>query len=313
MKPMRYRVLVGLAAILLTACPGPRGTGPDGSTDTLNVQVASYDLAVGKPQRFIVGLLTLDQEFVSHGSVDMSFAFAGTKEKPVDEDFGKDQEAEFLPLPGEPESESDRPSAGPGSHGRGVYGTQAGFDRAGFWKARVKAPLSGKTLQGVATFEVFVEHRIPAPGDPALRTDNHVLSSPGIPQAAIDSRAATGEIPDSHLHEATVAQAMDQKRPALVIFSTPAYCISRFCGPVTDMIADLARQYSSKAVFIHVEIWRDHNAGEVNKAAADWLLKGGDLQEPWVFLIGSDGVIAARWDNVATRSEVEGKLMELPG
>jgi hypothetical protein len=35
--------------------------------------------------------------------------------------------------------------------------------------------------------------------------------------------------------------------------------------------------------------------------------------EPWVFLIGADGRIAARWDNVATREEIEPLLRDLPG
>ena len=35
--------------------------------------------------------------------------------------------------------------------------------------------------------------------------------------------------------------------------------------------------------------------------------------EPWVFLIGADGRIAARWDNVATRGEIEPLLRDLPG
>ncbi len=97
-----------------------------------------------------------------------------------------------------------------------------------------------------------------------------------------------------------------------MVFSTPTYCVSRFCGPVTDMVLGLSRDYKDRAEFIHVEIWRDFEKGEINKAAAEWLYRGEDLQEPWVFLIGADGKIVARWDNVATREEIEPLLRGLP-
>jgi hypothetical protein len=50
----------------------------------------------------------------------------------------------------------------------------------------------------------------------------------------------------------------------------------------------------------------------VNKAAADWLLRQGDLHQPWVFVIGPNGKIAAPFDNVASRAEIEAALKRLP-
>ena len=59
--------------------------------------------------------------------------------------------------------------------------------------------------------------------------------------------------------------------------------------------------------------YEDFAAGKVNQAALDWLSKGdGDLREPWTFLIGADGRIAASWDTVVTRSEIEPLLKGLP-
>jgi hypothetical protein len=101
------------------------------------------------------------------------------------------------------------------------------------------------------------------------------------------------------------------KRPSVVVFATPVYCQSRFCGPVTDMVHELSKTYADRASFVHVEIWRDFQNQTVNKAAADWLLNCR-LCEPWVFLVGGDGVIAARFDNVATAEELEPLLKQLP-
>jgi hypothetical protein len=99
-----------------------------------------------------------------------------------------------------------------------------------------------------------------------------------------------------------------------VVFATPVYCVSKFCGPITDMVEGLEKRYGDRADFIHVEIWNNFQRQAINKAAADWLYReGGDeLLEPWVFLIGADGVIVERWDNVATEEEIEPLLRDLP-
>lgn len=97
----------------------------------------------------------------------------------------------------------------------------------------------------------------------------------------------------------------------MVLFSTPVFCVSRFCGPVTELVEELAELYVGRAEFIHVEIWRDFQKNVVNEAAADWLYRGDTLNEPWLFLIGPDGNIQARRDNLFTREEVEAELAKL--
>ena len=58
--------------------------------------------------------------------------------------------------------------------------------------------------------------------------------------------------------------------------------------------------------------WEPNRVVAVNKAAADWLYRNNDLNEPWVFVIGADGKIAARFDNVVTRDELEPLIKALP-
>jgi peroxiredoxin len=88
--------------------------------------------------------------------------------------------------------------------------------------------------------------------------------------------------------------------------------VSQFCGPVTEMVADLAAHYADRARFIHIEVWKNYEAKQLNEAARQWIAQGSDINEPWIFLIGADGKIAARWDNVATKEEVEPALKQLP-
>jgi hypothetical protein len=121
-------------------------------------------------------------------------------------------------------------------------------------------------------------------------------------------------VPDPELHEWTIARALQEGRPALVVFSTPVYCASKFCGPVTDVVQDLATRYEDRAVFIHVEIWRDYNDDPpvMNQGAADWLLRNGGFTEPWLFLFGADGIIVDRWANLWREDEVVAALEALP-
>jgi hypothetical protein len=285
------------------------------AADDLVVQVASYDLAVGPPTRVIAGVLTKEQRLVGYGGVTMQFSYLGTGQPGGQAQLsGSPVEATFLPVAGTtvPSPPPAEPRLVEGSE-RGVYSAQRGFDRAGFWQMEVTARVDGKERKGTGAFQVLDHHLVPAPGDPAIRTENLTVASADAPKAAIDSRAGTDrEVPDPNLHRTTIAQALDAKRPVVAVFATPVYCVSRFCGPITDLIDDLAKSYADRASFVHVEIWRDFQANTLNKGAADWVFREGDLKEPWVFVIGADGRITSRFDNVVSRGELEPLVRDLP-
>lgn len=293
-----------------TAATGESPAGGEG----IEVQVASYDLAAGREVRVIAGLITKDQMLVSYGTVDMEFFYAGPTEPEgqVTLSPGPAATGRFLPIEGSPQEQKPAPMVGTPSDGRGVYAAQVEFPQAGYWVLQVKAQLQeGTTLVGKGTFEVLDEPKVPAVGEPAPRTENLTAASTDAPTAAVDSRAdKLEELPDPELHDRTVAGVVKEKRPALVVISTPVYCVSRFCGPVTDLVQDLASRYR-KTEFIHIEVWRDFENQVLNKGAAEWIYRDEDLHEPWVFLIGDDGRILARWDNVATRGEIEPLLTRI--
>lgn len=311
----RVWTIVGLlAAALMGACAGePEQQAPASpGVDELIVQAANYDLVAGEESRFIAGLLTADQRFVSFGEVDVRFSYLGTAEEPVDEE-GPQASARFLAIEGNEDHAEDGPESTTAMEGRGVYAADVTFDRPGFWSAEVRAEMADGIGSGTANFEVFDENRYPAVGENAPLTDNLTVDTDDAPRAAIDSRARDGErIPDPRLHQMTIAESIRAREPALVVFATPVYCVSRFCGPVTDMAADLEKEYGDRVNVIHVEVWRNFQGGVVNKGAAEWIYRDDDLTEPWVYFVDAKGRIAARWDNVATRAEIEPWLKELP-
>ena len=313
MVSRRLLAATALVVLLAAACGGSGDSGK-ASPDDLAVQVASYDLATGRASRFIVGLLTVDQRLLGYGTVDLRFSYVGTKEGANPQPFGPPLQASYLPIHGSvvPTPAPSTPEIVRSSDSRGVYGAQTTFDRAGFWEVEATALIDGKARTGKAAFAVSDAHAIPAPGDQALATETLTLTTPDVPRPAIDSRAGSGDIPDPDLHRTTIASSLAAKRPIVAVFATPVYCTSRFCGPVTDLVDELADQYADRADFVHVEIWRDFQNKVVNKSAAEWVLRNDELNEPWVFVIGSDGRITARFDNVVTRGELEPLLRALP-
>lgn len=310
-----------LALVLLAACNGSGSGSTDATEETpegdqIAAKLASYDLAVGE-QRFTVGLVTQENELIGGGKVNMKFAYLGTREEQTKGEVVAQAEADFLSIPADANGPDpkvpDKPTLLPSSEGSGVYATQATFDKPGFWGVVIEADVEDEgKWTGRTTFEVLDKHRFPWIGEDAPRSENLTASSTDAPRTAIDSRAREGnDLPDPELHGMTVAASIASGKPTLLVVSTPTYCVSRFCGPITDMVQGLSKTYADKANFIHVEVWRDFEAKEINRAAAEWMLRGETALEPWVFLIGADGKITGRWDNVATKGEIEPALKAL--
>jgi hypothetical protein len=311
--------LVLAAGLALSACGGGGKSDAKGSTASstpgkVQGSVASYDLAVGPPGRFILGLFNQDKGPVGYGTVPFSFFFLGETSASGTPQPGPTATGTYLPLPGSPAPPAD--TSKPlylAAAERGVYAADVAFDRPGYWGVSATVDLGGGPQKINSAFKVLPKHAVPAPGDAAPATQNLTVSTPGAPPEAIDSRAsATTPVPDAELHQTTVAQALAEKRPVVLVISTPTYCVSQFCGPVTEMVGDLAKTYGNRARFIHIEVWKDYKAQQLNDAAKEWIAKGEDTNEPWVFVIGADGKVSARFDNVVTRSELEGLLQKLP-
>lgn len=315
----RWVVLAVFAAMALPACSGigstprPIATAP---SQGIVAEVASYAIVAQRPSRLLVALITGDNRWVSFGSVDIRFGYLGDgATAPAIELTAPSITARFLAIPGSPEGPGRQPSLTVPADGRGVYAAEVTLARAGYWQAMVTGRLEdGSNFETNAAFTVSARSPVIGVGAIAPKTDNPVLGTPGVALSALDSRAAIdGSIPDGQLHRTSIRRAIELGHPALVVFSTPVYCVSRFCGPVTDLVADLAAEYGDRADFIHIEIYADFQAGVVNQAALDWLQTGtGDLREPWTFLIGADGRIVGSWDTVVTRGELEPLLRALP-
>ncbi len=303
--------LVVVAALTLAGCAGE----PD--PIELVVEPASFDLAVGEDQRLLVGLFTAERQLVAHGEVELGLAYLGDGSE-GSAAIEQSVPARFVPVPGgQIGAPTDAPSLVEDT-GTGVYAATVDLDRPGVWGVRIVGELEdGTPFSGNRTFPVLEEHLVPAPGDEAPQVDNLTLDDVGsgaVRAVQLDSRAqaANSEVafPDLHIH--TVAGSIEAGRPVVVAVAPPVYCRTRFCGPLTEVIADLAQRYQDRADFIPLEVWEDFDSQTLNEAAAAFIQTEIGGNEPWVFLIGEDGRIAARWDNILDVEALTEDLEDLP-
>jgi hypothetical protein len=309
------RLLAAALLVLLAACTSDTSSSPSsaasasGDAAEVQAQLATSDLYVDAPQRVQFGLVATDPAqgvlLVTSGEMAVELAPAGGGEgTPVS------GTARYVAAPGT-EGTADAPAALTAPDvGRGVYQLDATFDAAGIWDARIQGDVDGGPVDASTRFEVLAAPTLPAPGQPALRTENLTADAPDA--EAVDSRAIDGApIPDPELHAGTIRDALAEGRPILALFATPVYCQSQFCGPTVDALAEVAAEGPADTAYIHVEIWHDFQASEINRAAADWLLRDGDLTEPWLFLIDRDGTIVDRWSPLFDPEEVRAELSSL--
>ena len=91
-------------------------------------------------------------------------------------------------------------------------------------------------------------------------------------------------------------------------FSTPKFCSSRTCGPVVDVVEEVSRRFEDDGIrFIHVEVFEDNDPAKgFNRWMQEWKLP----TEPWTFLVGADGKIAARFEGTVSVNELEQAVRE---
>jgi hypothetical protein len=91
------------------------------------------------------------------------------------------------------------------------------------------------------------------------------------------------------------------KKPIALLFSTPQLCISRVCGPVTDVAVQVQHRFGTQVDFIHEEVYVDNQPSKGLRPQ----LKAFHLRtEPWLFVINRHGKIVARLEGAFGTNEV---------
>jgi hypothetical protein len=160
-------------------------------------------------------------------------------------------------------------------------------------------PEGGREIQALGNVVVAKSDPVPSAGEEAPASDTPTLASVGGDASAITTRTP----PDELLLEHSVADSLRAGVPFVVTFSTPKFCQSRTCGPVVDVVEEVARRFEDEdARFIHVEVYEDQDPAKgYNRWMREWSLE----TEPWTFLVGRDGRVVERYEGVVSVLELE--------
>lgn len=170
---------------------------------------------------------------------------------------------------------------------------------------------------GIYDVEVTVQDQIIllpvqafAPGDVKVITPGQVFPALVTPTLLLpepmDSICTLFDGP-CPFHEHSVADVLADGDPMAFLVATPAFCSTAYCGPVVETLIEASTSFPSVRP-IHLEVYEntdDADGNLSNLRAASQLAEIGLDFEPSLFLVGRDGIVVDRIDNVFDRAELE--------
>ena len=259
---------------------------PQELPEAITVAVASTDLAVGD-NRVVFGLIRQGKGPIKDAQVSVETFLLKSS--------GPDGPRQTVPADFQ---------VWPGGSG-GVYVAELTFDETGEWGLgfRLRAQ-DGSESQAGTRVQVKSESATPALGSAAPRSQNKISRDVG------DLSELTTDIePDPDLYTKTIAEALDEGRPLVVSFATPAYCKTATCGPQLDVLKQLKTTRSGQINVLHVEVYdnppeiRENgiSVAKLSPILAEW----GLPTEPWTFVIDADGIVRAKYEGFVSSEELE--------
>ena len=198
---------------------------------------------------------------------------------------------------------------------RGNYVADFNFDGQGKWELVVSVEDEGESLTTVIPLQVEESSFTPSLGVQPPLTPNKTVQDVDDPSALTSS-----SMPDLDLYQHTVADIVDNGRPALLVFASPAFCTSPTCGPQVETVEGIKNLYQEDVDFVHVEVYDNPQAiqGDLNRAeyapaVRDWGLTEIEdyLNESWVFILDREGRVTRKYEGFASADELEKGLAEV--
>lgn len=276
------------------AAPSPARLIPAESPDAVNPILATKTLETGRQR--VAFLLVGQKALIKTPTAAVTARYLGTGAAAA----GETAQAVYHPWP----------------YGiRGAYSTELNFDRPGTWRLDIAVADADFSAQTTLPLEVVAQSPAPAVGSRPPLSRTKTLS-----EVADIAQLTTDYTPDPDLYRLSVADAIQNPRPAVIVFASPAFCVTATCGPQVDAVSELKDAYRGQADFVHVEIYADPQAiqGDLAQAAlAPAVTEWGFSQLPhwfnesWVFILDRQGSVKQRFEGFATKTELETVLKEV--
>jgi hypothetical protein len=200
----------------------------------------------------------------------------------------------------------------------GVPGVKSGLgDITRLYVAHFRAPHAGtyslvasaagsKPVRASWKIDVSRHPKAPAVGSKAIASDTPTIASTHGNLRELTTRTP----PDKALLRYSIAASLQAHKPFVVVFATPKFCTSRTCGPVVDVVDAVRKEVGPAKTgirYIHVEVYKNNDPGlGYNQWFKQWHLP----TEPWIFLVGKDGKIKARFEGSVSVRELAASVRQ---
>jgi hypothetical protein len=255
-------------------------------------------LGPGRHNRFGFGLFDRSRKQIADASVALYVAPADGG--PATGPFL----ARYESLETKPQFQSESVTADPDA-AESVYVADLAFEDTGEFEVLGVVKLDDR-LVAADRVGVTVSEDSPVPdvGEAAPKIDTPTVEDVGGQIESIETR-----VPPDSMHEADFAD-VGGKEPVMLLFSTPALCQSRVCGPVNDVAEQVKAESGDAATWIHMEIYEDN---VLEKGYREQVIAYNLPSEPWLFAIDKDGKVAARLEGAFSVGEAEKALEAATG
>jgi hypothetical protein len=185
-----------------------------------------------------------------------------------------------------------------------AYVSDVPFDKPGPWAVLALVKSGGKLQYSLLPTQHPVgDYPMPQVGQPVPPI--HTLTAGEVSNISqIDTR-----VPPDDMHSDDFADVVG-KKPAVLLFATPALCQSRVCGPVTDITEQVKREFGDRVAFIHQEVYKDNN---INEGPRPQMTAFHLNTEPWCFVIDRSGKVSTILQGPFSVQELEAAVRKVAG
>ena len=202
-----------------TQAPTSEAVGA-GSASKVETVLASTDLGVG-PNRVVFALVDSKTGPLRPSNVEVSTYFITDAGAEGPKEVKKGIFRQWPNIPG------------------GLYTAQLTFDRPGSWGLNIVfSEENGSPRREGVRLEVKERSDTPQIGAPAPRSRNKTSRDVGKLE-----ELTTALSPDPDLYRITIAEAIEDGKPLVVVFSTPAFCETATCGPQLEVVRSLKDRF----------------------------------------------------------------------
>ena len=297
MRRLLFNVGIGLALAAcassnstMSAPPGAPSPSNAGGPEILPILVSS-ELPKG-PARFLFSLTDRANNLIAAPDLAVHLQF-----------YDVDTASETVVF------ESDAQFLWAIENARGLYVTDVTYPDAGRWATRFTAKYpDGSTKTVRLEYDVVEAGSTVAIGAKAPSVETPTIASAGGNVRAV----STDQEPEERFYATSVDDALVAAKPFVLVFATPAFCETQICGPTLETVKEVAADYP-ELTFINVEPYvmkfeNDSLQPELDDSgqlkSAPWTDAFGLRTEPWVFVIGADGTVQAKFEAVLGADEL---------